>query len=370
MLVAGSTGRVGQLVCKKLLESAVSVRAITRDIKEAKKIFSGQSDLIEIVEANLLDTKLLKELCSDCDAIIWCATGFSSAEKSSPWDKLTGLFRLKFFPDSIIDIAAIKEFGAIFAAKEKDGLPQIIMCSSAGVSRPSWDESKKLKYVGAADIPIVRLNPFNILDRKLEGENILRQSGADYCIVRPCGLNDNWPSGRPLLTQGDLAVGRISRADAASLLVAMSNEANARSKTIEAIALPNFPTPVSYADQLNRLADDGTEISDSALEATYAILQQCTPGTRYHHHNRLIDVKIYLASSPVLIIHTYIHMYIHTIYTYIWITTADHMSTVYLVIVSSILIGTLVYEWLHTILTLSSICTMVSITCCNCSHKL
>lgn len=284
VLVAGSTGRVGQLVCKKLIESTgVSVRAITRDVKAAKKIFSEQNGLIEIVEANLLDTKLLREICSDCDSIIWCATGFSSAEKSSPWDRLTGLARLKFFPDSIIDIAAIKEFGKIFSAKEKDGLPQIIMCSSAGVSRPSWDDSKKKKFIGASDIPIVRLNPLNILDRKLEGENILRQSGADYCIVRPCGLNDNWPSGRPLITQGDLAVGRINRADAASLLVAMSNEPNARNKTIEAIALPNFPTPISYADQLARLADDGTEISDSALEATYAILQQCTPGKNCHH---------------------------------------------------------------------------------------
>jgi hypothetical protein len=39
---------------------------------------------------------------------------------------------------------------------------------------------KKLKYPGAADIPIVRLNPFGILDIKKEGEQALRDSGALY----------------------------------------------------------------------------------------------------------------------------------------------------------------------------------------------
>ena len=45
------------------------------------------------------------------------------------------------------------------------------MCSSAGVTRPSWGDEKKLRYPGAADIPIVKLNPFNILNIKKDGEN-------------------------------------------------------------------------------------------------------------------------------------------------------------------------------------------------------
>jgi hypothetical protein len=44
------------------------------------------------------------------------------------------------------------------------------MCSSAGVTRPSWPEDKKIRYPGAADIPIVRLNPFNILNIKKDGK--------------------------------------------------------------------------------------------------------------------------------------------------------------------------------------------------------
>ena len=49
---------------------------------------------------------------------------------------------------------------------------QVIMCSSAGVTRPSWSENKKLRYPGSADIPIVRLNPFNILNIKKDGKII------------------------------------------------------------------------------------------------------------------------------------------------------------------------------------------------------
>lgn len=46
------------------------------------------------------------------------------------------------------------------------------MCSSAGVTRPSWPEDKKTRYPGAADIPIVRLNPFNILNIKKDGKKL------------------------------------------------------------------------------------------------------------------------------------------------------------------------------------------------------
>lgn len=70
-----------------------------------------------------------------------------------------------------------------------------------GVTRPDWGDEKKKKYIGAADIPIVRLNPLNILGVKCQSEQALRDSGARYCIVRPCGLNDKWPTGRPVLSQ-------------------------------------------------------------------------------------------------------------------------------------------------------------------------
>jgi len=196
-----------------------------------------------------------------------------------------GAFKLKFTPQESVDIAAMRAMGQCFKDRPSPlGGPSIVMCSSAGVTRPSWPEDKKTRYPGAADIPIVRLNPLGILDVKRQGEEALREGGASYVIVRPCGLNDNWPNGRPLLSQGDVAVGRINRADVAQLLAAMVFNAEASGSTFETIALPGYPVPRDFSLQLSRLRRDADiATSDPAsqeavLDAQYALMQQLVPG--------------------------------------------------------------------------------------------
>ena len=61
--------------------------------------------------------------------------------------------------------------------KLEKALPKIVMLSSAGVTRPSWSEEKKLALDGCAGIPIVRLNPFGILGIKADSEEKLRNCG-------------------------------------------------------------------------------------------------------------------------------------------------------------------------------------------------
>ena len=100
----------------------------------------------------------------------------------------------------------------------------MVVCSAAGVTRPSWQDAEKQRYPGSADIPIVGMNPFNILGVNTAGEETLRTSGREYCVLRPTGFNVEWPRGRPVASQGDMAAGRICRADVASLLVALSSE--------------------------------------------------------------------------------------------------------------------------------------------------
>mmetsp|Transcript_21885 Transcript_21885/g.28669 ORF Transcript_21885/g.28669 Transcript_21885/m.28669 type:complete len:359 (-) Transcript_21885:194-1270(-) len=285
VVVAGASGRVGQLVVKELLtfpNSTVSVTAAVRDTSKAKTIFKdilSSSDRLKIVKCDLADAAQMEKACDGADAAIWCASGFS--DRSNFVNRALALFKLTFSPKDYLEIAAIKKLGEIFAGKENtlcEGGPQVILCSSAGVTRPAWSEEKKEKFVGAADIPIVRLNPFKILDIKAEGEQALRDTGVPYCVVRPCGLNDKWPNGRPIISQGDMAVGRINRNDVASLLVSMLFETKATGKTFEAIAQANYPKPRTYDLQLSRLLLDGEEMSDAALEATYSILQQLVPG--------------------------------------------------------------------------------------------
>lgn len=107
------------------------------------------------------------------------------------------------------------------------------------------------------------------------------QQGVDYCIVRPCGLNDDWPSGsRPVFSQGDVAVGRINRQDVAKVLVDTLAATEACGKTFEVVGLADYPPPENIAPILAQLKTDGEELSEEAIGATYNLMQQLLPGER------------------------------------------------------------------------------------------
>ena len=80
--------------------------------------------------------------------------------------------------------ALAKYFASENGNDEEEPLPKVIMLSSAGVTRPSWDKEKKAEFAGCADIPIVRLNPFGILDIKADSEERLRKSGKFFIRKR------------------------------------------------------------------------------------------------------------------------------------------------------------------------------------------
>jgi len=279
------------MVVQKLLnppfnstQSPVRFRALVRDINKAKATLPAAGGNLEIMQCNLLSKDSIKAACEDAAAAVWCATGFSDSSDSSLIGKLMGAFKLKFTPQESVDIAAMRSMGACFKDRPSPlGGPSIVMCSSAGVTRPSWSQEKKSRYEGCADIPIVRLNPLGILDVKRQGEEALRAGGASYVIVRPCGLNDKWPAGRPVLSQGDVAVGRINREDVAEILTRMVFESEAQGLTFETIALPGFPVPRDFGLQLSRLIRDSDlspdgALPDMVLDAQYSLMQQLVPG--------------------------------------------------------------------------------------------
>ena len=303
VVVAGATGRVGRRVVTNLLNPPVNstqvpvrVRALVRDVKKAEDAWGTcWGDALEVRQTDLLSATALSAACEDAAAAVWCATGFSDSRDASLVSKLLGAFKLKFTPQESVDIAAMKTMSGKFKGRASPlGGPSIVMCSSAGVTRPAWPEEKKTRYPGAADIPIVRLNPLGILDVKRQGEEALREGGASYVVVRPCGLNDAHPSGRPLLSQGDIAVGRINRADVADLLTRMLFEPEAVGTTFETIALPGYPVPRGFGQQLARLGRDGDvgktapDAAQAVLDAQYALMQQLVPGETLQPNQVLI----------------------------------------------------------------------------------
>lgn len=108
-----------------------------------------------------------------------------------------------------LQVESIKAYGGT-------PLPQFILVSSAGVTRPG-----RIGINLDEEPPAVRLNDQlgGILTWKLKGEDSLRESGIPYIIIRPCALTEE-PGGKELIfEQGDNIKGKISREDVAELCV-------------------------------------------------------------------------------------------------------------------------------------------------------
>ncbi|MBW4574088.1 MAG: CIA30 family protein [Aphanothece sp. CMT-3BRIN-NPC111] len=130
----------------------------------------------------------------------------------------------KFEPGGFaLQVESIKAYGGAT-------LPQFVMLSSAGVTRPgrpgiNLDEEP----------PAVRMNDQlgGILTWKLKGEDSVRESGVRYTIIRPCALTEE-PGGKNLIfEQGDNIRGQVSREDVAELCMQALEQPKACNVTFE-----------------------------------------------------------------------------------------------------------------------------------------
>ncbi|GLT80131.1 hypothetical protein SLA2020_515860 [Shorea laevis] len=118
--------------------------------------------------------------------------------------------------------------------------PRFVHVSPAGVTRPDrpgLDLSKQP--------PAVRLNKELgfILTFKLKGEDLIRESGIPYTIVRPCALTEE-PAGADLIfDQGDNITGKISREEIACICIAALGSPFACDKTFEVKSVLPFSEP-------------------------------------------------------------------------------------------------------------------------------
>ncbi|OVA19989.1 NADH:ubiquinone oxidoreductase intermediate-associated protein 30 [Macleaya cordata] len=118
--------------------------------------------------------------------------------------------------------------------------PRFVHVSSAGVTRPDrpgLDLSRQP--------PAVRLNKELdfILTYKLKGEDLIRESGIPYTIIRPCALTEE-PAGADLIfDQGDNIMGKISREEVARICVAALESPYACDKTFEVKSVIPFSEP-------------------------------------------------------------------------------------------------------------------------------
>ncbi|GMI10874.1 hypothetical protein TrRE_jg3048 [Triparma retinervis] len=124
---------------------------------------------------------------------------------------------------------------------------------------------------------LARMNPGKILDAKARAEASLRRSNVPYAIVRPTGLKDaeTWPSGRPVFSQGDYAVGRTTPEDLADVLVECGMRREAEGKTFEIMTLTGYPKARDMGRAMGALVRDG---GGEGRYGVYGLLQQLLPG--------------------------------------------------------------------------------------------
>ncbi len=135
-----------------------------------------------------------------------------------------GALNPKFTPGGFaLQIESIKAYGG-------KALPQFVLVSSAGVTRP-----------GRTDInleeepPAVRLNDQlgGILTWKLRGEESVRKGGIPYTIIRPCALTEEPGVKELIFDQGDNIKGKVSRDSIAQLCLMVLEQPKACNVTFE-----------------------------------------------------------------------------------------------------------------------------------------
>ncbi|GMN43498.1 hypothetical protein TIFTF001_012688 [Ficus carica] len=118
--------------------------------------------------------------------------------------------------------------------------PRLVHVSAAGVTRPDRPGIDLSKQP-----PAVRLNKDLgfILTFKLKGEDLIRESGIPYAIVRPCALTEE-PAGADLIfDQGDNITGKVSREEIALICIAALDSPYALDKTFEVTSVVPFSQP-------------------------------------------------------------------------------------------------------------------------------
>ncbi|BAY30272.1 NADH:ubiquinone oxidoreductase complex I intermediate-associated protein 30 [Nostoc carneum NIES-2107] len=158
-----------------------------------------------------------------------------------------GALNPKFTPGGFsLQVESIKAYGGT-------NLPQFVLVSSAGVTRPGRPGINLEE-----EPPAVRLNDQlgGILTWKLKGEDSLRTSGIPYTIIRPCALTEEAGGKELIFEQGDNIRGKISREDVAELCLQALQQPKACNRTFEVKAGENSNNSINWQSLFSNLQPD------------------------------------------------------------------------------------------------------------------
>ena len=203
VLVAGATGRTGQRVVEQLIAKHYRVRALVRDAAKAK------AQLPATVEMSVGDVRTPSTLEPAMHGAKYVVSAIgASGMKPTPGN-------------SYVEVDFQGNVNLVAAAKQAK-VAQFVLVTSGGTANPAAN-------------PMEFMRP--ILSAKAKGEAALRASGVPYTIVRPGGLLDE-AGGKTAVAfaGGDGPVGRIPRADVATVCVEALGRKSALSKSVSVVS--------------------------------------------------------------------------------------------------------------------------------------
>jgi uncharacterized protein YbjT (DUF2867 family) len=211
VLVAGATGGTGvQLIEQLRAGGRYDVRAMARDPAAATKTHGTG---YQWVAGDVTRPATLTAAMQGVTYVI-CAIG---ARARSGTDG-----------PEFVDFGGVRN---LTDAARAAGVRQLVLISSIGTGGEGGFTRWILNLVGG-----------DVLVWKAKGEAYLRASGLPYTIVRPGGLRND-PGGKIglRLMQGDTEMGDITRADTATVAIAVLGNPDALGKTFEVVSNESAP---------------------------------------------------------------------------------------------------------------------------------
>lgn len=206
ILIAGANGQIGRKLIERIADSTHQSRAMIRKAEQADALRELGAD--ETIVADLEGD--VHAALTDCDAIVFSAGAGagSSPEKTDAVDR-----------DGAIAL--------MDAAREK-GIQRFVIVSSMGADNPKNGPEELHHYLQA----------------KQAADAHLVDSALDFTIVRPGRLSDEPATGSVALAPNLGRSGEVSRADVATVLLAVLNTPSTIGKTCE---LLQGKTPIQQA---------------------------------------------------------------------------------------------------------------------------
>lgn len=196
----GATGGTGRQIASQALQEGHAVTALVRDPSRLQPSEAGEPSptaAMTIVEGNVLDPGAVAQTVAGADAV-FVALGTT---RRNP-------------PDVVSSGTAV-----VIDAMKAAGVRRLVVVSSLGVADsrdqvPWWFKILRATFLRS-----------RFVDKEVQ-EQLVRESGLDWTILRPGGLTDGPPTGRgDLGTQDSVQAGLISRADVAAMALRVAASA-------------------------------------------------------------------------------------------------------------------------------------------------